>query len=56
MVAASPAVQRLLEDVLDAEALVLRQRQVPHLVIVDKTLAAANDALQEVDSMALEGC
>ena len=55
MVAASPAVQRLLEDVPDGEALVLRQRQVPHLVVVDETLAAADDALQEVNGVALEG-
>ena len=46
----------LLKDVLDAEALVLWQRQVLNPVVVDEALAAADDALQEVDGVALKRC
>ena len=46
----------LLKDVLDAEALVLWQRQVLSAVIADETLAAADDALQKVDGVALVRC
>ena len=56
VVKASLVALSLLKDVLDAEALVLRQRQVPHPVVVDETLAAADDALQKVDGVALVRC
>ena len=46
----------LLKDVLDTEALILWQRQVLNPVVVDETLAATDDALQEVDGEALIWC
>ena len=46
----------LLKDVFDTEALVLWQRQVLNPVTIDETLAATDDALQKVDSVALVRC
>ena len=56
IVKASLVALSLLKDILDAEALVLWQRQVLNLVVVDETLAATDDALQEVDGVALKWC
>ena len=56
IVKASLVALSLLKDILDAEALVLWQRQVLNLVVVDETFAAIDDALQEVDGVALKWC
>ena len=56
VVKASLVALSLLKDVLDAEALVLWQRQVLNTVVVDETLAATDDALQIVDGEALIWC
>ena len=54
VVKASLVALSLLKDILDAEALVLWQRQVLNPVVVDETLAATDDALQEVYGVALK--
>ena len=56
IVKASLVALSLLKDIFDAEALVLWQRQVLSPVIADETLAAADDALQKVDGVALVRC
>ena len=56
VVMASLVALSLLKDVFDTEALVLWQRQVFNPVTVDETLAATDDALQKVDSVALVRC
>ena len=56
VVMASLVALSLLKDVFDAEALVLWQRQVLNPVVVHETLAATDDALQEVDGEALIWC
>ena len=56
VVKASLVALSLLKDILDAEALVLWQRQVLNTVVVDETLAATDDALQIVDGEALIWC
>ena len=56
VVMASLVALSLLKDVFDTEALVLWQRQVLNPVVVHETLAATDDALQEVDGEALIWC
>ena len=53
VVKASLVALSLLKNVLDAEALVLWQRQVLNPVIVYEPLATTDDALQEVYRMTL---
>ena len=47
--------QRLLKDLLDAEACVLRQGQVANTVVAHELLGALDDGLEVVDGVALVG-
>ena len=46
----------LLEDLPDPKALVLRKREVAHVVCVHELLGALDDGLEEVDGVALVRC
>ena len=45
----------LLQELLDAEALVLRHRKVLDLVAVEELALAVDELLEEVDGVALQG-
>ena len=55
VVGADLVAERLLEDLLDAEALVLGQGQVADAVVADELLRALDDGLEVVDGVALVG-
>ena len=45
----------LLEDLPDPKALVLRKREVAHIVTMHKLLGALDERLEKVDGVILEG-
>ena len=55
VVSADLKAQGLLEDLLDAEALVLRKRQVTDTVVADVLLLSLDNGLEVVDGVALVG-
>ena len=55
VVSAHLVAQRLLEDLLDAETLVLREGQVADAVVADELLFALDYGLEVVDGVALVG-
>ena len=55
VVGADLVAERLLEDLLDAEALVLGEGQVADAVVADVLLLALDDGLEVVDGVALVG-
>ena len=55
VVGADLVAERLLEDLLDAEALVLGERQVADAVVADELLLALDHGLEVVDGVALVG-
>ena len=55
VVGADLVAERLLEDLLDAEALVLGEGEVADAVVADELLLALDDGLEVVDGVALVG-